>query len=297
MELMASPEIATLYFYPRPPRGGRRQNELLADVQLVFLSTPSARRATQQIKTFYRDGNDFYPRPPRGGRRKDTNLFWRLLYFYPRPPRGGRLYRLGYLACIHGISIHALREEGDDTAAASIVDGKLFLSTPSARRATAKKQIRYQQLPAISIHALREEGDAGASAGEAAASAFLSTPSARRATLWRSGACPGRTISIHALREEGDRVDVHQAVLLGYFYPRPPRGGRPPVVAALEILLTISIHALREEGDRYERSPVFWVSNFYPRPPRGGRPRQGVYDVAAAVFLSTPSARRATAGL
>ena len=57
---------------------------------------------------------------------------------------------------------------------------KLFLSTPSARRATSDlpPRIRAQ---AISIHALREEGDL-----------FLQFCSAYRA------------ISIHALREEGD---------------------------------------------------------------------------------------------
>ena len=33
-------------FYPRPPRGGRRDEQATADTDLQFLSTPSARRAT-----------------------------------------------------------------------------------------------------------------------------------------------------------------------------------------------------------------------------------------------------------
>ena len=33
--------------------------------------------------------------------------------FYPRPPRGGRLQCLMQLRGVVGISIHALREEGD----------------------------------------------------------------------------------------------------------------------------------------------------------------------------------------
>ena len=101
-----------------------------------------------------------------------------------------------------------------------------FLSTPSARRATyGGGQHRKDQ--GISIHALREEGDVhqkGAGAGQ-------------------------RAISIHALREEGDRLVVEVVFDLirflstpsarratrprcpgglsaGYFYPRPPRGGR-----------------------------------------------------------------------
>ena len=36
------------------------------------------------------------------------------------------------------ISIHALREEGDPLAGAAAATGAIFLSTPSARRATAK---------------------------------------------------------------------------------------------------------------------------------------------------------------
>ena len=56
------------------------------------------------------------------------------------------------------ISIHALREEGDSCPASSNCHLTLFLSTPSARRATMRFHERdYNQT--ISIHALREEGD------------------------------------------------------------------------------------------------------------------------------------------
>ena len=56
---------------------------------------------------------------------------------------------------------------------------------------------------------------------------FLSTPSARRATT--GGGCPTlrQTISIHALREEGDFSGHSRKHTSTYFYPRPPRGGRP----------------------------------------------------------------------
>ena len=36
-----------------------------------------------------------------------------------------------------------------------------------------------------------------------------------------------------------------------YFYPRPPRGGRPLLVGIPPTIRIISIHALREEGDDY----------------------------------------------
>ena len=80
-----------------------------------------------------------------------------------------------------GISIHALREEGDGGVSTVDTFQKTFLSTPSARRATleSKGLLTKRQ---ISIHALREEGDAS--------------------DVVKSSS--GEGISIHALREEGD---------------------------------------------------------------------------------------------
>ena len=103
-----------------------------------------------------------------------------------------------------GISIHALREEGDLIG-------------------WAKLPIRYQ----ISIHALREEGDAAFNDERMMYVLFLSTPSARRATCPCKRPGSACAISIHALREEGDSVRRGLRNSWSYFYPRPPRGGRP----------------------------------------------------------------------
>ena len=84
----------------------------------------------------------------------------------------------------------------------------------------------------------------------------------------------GGEISIHALREEGDAF--------------APGGGD---------FVIISIHALREEGDRSRTRSSTASRNFYPRPPRGGRPGDFLVYAHIPVFLSTPSARRATGGL
>ena len=78
-------------------------------------------------------------------------------------------------------------------------------------------------------------------------------------------------ISIHALREEGD-------LYIPYYN------------AAGEI----SIHALREEGDTLTVSARIPSTYFYPRPPRGGRHADRVGEDTVNLFLSTPSARRAT---
>ena len=103
---------------------------------------------------------------------------------------------------------------------------KPFLSTPSARRATQRHRPQDQGRQ-ISIHALREEGDARRRESLFPVSLFLSTPSARRATHYFSAIMMRPNISIHALREEGDLAD------------KDHRGG----------VFLISIHALREEGD------------------------------------------------
>ena len=101
------------------------------------------------------------------------------------------------------------------------------------------------------------------------------------------------------------------------FYPRPPRGGRPARQGirrgSCEFLSTpsarrateckaiplreklISIHALREEGDRQYRRLFRTSYHFYPRPPRGGRQNSPAPGRQQQQFLSTPSARRATA--
>ena len=60
------------------------------------------------------------------------------------------------------------------------------------------------------------------------------------------------------------------------------------------MIYVISIHALREEGDptipRFRELSL----NFYPRPPRGGRRIACAMPEPEVLFLSTPSARRAT---
>ena len=55
------------------------------------------------------------------------------------------------------ISIHALREEGDEVLPADTFKINLFLSTPSARRATAKTERKYSAFVPLytSLHKLQ----------------------------------------------------------------------------------------------------------------------------------------------
>ena len=80
----------------------------------IFQSTPSARRATRWCHRCLPRLSDFNPRPPRGGRLPLPPPLPPLTNFNPRPPRGGR--RVIRVICNVRvvISIHALREEGDD---------------------------------------------------------------------------------------------------------------------------------------------------------------------------------------
>ena len=73
-----------------------------------------------------------------------------------------------------------------------------FLSTPSARRATRDHRPDLRLRRAISIHALREEGDVSATSGEQT-----------------------RSISIHALREEGDKYRLLSGTLTFKFLSTP----------------------------------------------------------------------------
>ena len=122
-------------FYPRPPRGGRQASNQVGAGASLFLSTPSARRATETVDLTItwcfisihalREEGDFR-----------ASLGWaHLADFYPRPPRGGRRVE------------HIWPESKPK-----------FLSTPSARRATQRSP-HTVSFYVISIHALREEGD------------------------------------------------------------------------------------------------------------------------------------------
>ena len=146
------------------------------------------------------------------------------------------------------ISIHALREEGDQESLAQSSKGTEFLSTPSARRATQRENAA-DWWTVISIHALREEGDRG----------LAKNP------------LPG-VISIHALREEGDLFSFLRCGSGLNFYPRPPRGGRRRLVHTPEAKVTfLSTPSARRATVTCQQKSCKG-KNFYPRPPRGGRP-------------------------
>ena len=170
---------------------------------------------------------------------------------------------------------------------------KLFLSTPSARRATCPCWCAGERYTYFYPRPPRG-GRRSRNSSFGKSKVFLSTPSARRATtrgLRRS--CRG-PISIHALREEGDAYTAECMEALKVFLSTPSarratyarRRRADGYVISIHALREegdrhlcrcgagpgkISIHALREEGDRQIQEYKTTLNNFYPRPPRGGR--------------------------
>ena len=205
----------------------------MVDVAKLFLSTPSARRATQAHRGAPLWTQNFYPRPPRGGRRVHAGVGCVIVRFLSTPSarRATRWLRM-------------------------CVGASTFLSTPSARRAT-KPEWAKSLKGIISIHALREEGDhpptkpkearhdfyprpprggrLEVSARVPPPNRFLSTPSARRATL------------------DNGFVSAAELFLSTPSARRATRMPRPPAAD-----LRISIHALREEGD--PSAPTAWAT-------------------------------------
>ena len=240
---------------------------------LIFQSTLSARRATQQ------------------------NTSYTALLFQFQSTLSARRATRQHSECkkVKLISIHALREESDRKQGISQRKINLFQSTLSARRATLKPTKNavwglisihalreesdaddnsIRRSTAISIHALREESDLDTAMFTHFRITFQSTLSARRATLQKCFKFFRAEISIHALREESDhRLNLIYRLSI-YFNPRSPRGERleadlmfvdPPwfqsTLSARRATdssrhrarqVQISIHALREESDRHK---------------------------------------------
>ena len=145
-----------------------------------------------------------------------------------------------------------------------------FLSTPSARRATAWS-FATRSPTIISIHALREEGDLSPVTGSKRVRNFYPRPprGGRRCGLYRAQV--NSEISIHALREEGD-PGCKMAAASSWAFLSTPSARRATMkwdgsnndykflstpsarraTSSRDFLyssMSISIHALREEGD------------------------------------------------
>ena len=168
------------------------------------------------------------------------------------------------------ISIHALCEEGDGAGLLLSTCKQLFLSTPSARRATTKAVNVSPKNMRISIHALCEEGDYTLMSGLAQLTYFYPRPLRGGRRDPSAVCCHTSTISIHALCEEGDRFTVRPVKVSGVFLSTPSARRATHRGRSVRPGIRISIH-LCEEGDRRLCTHPEPSGYFYPRPLRGGR--------------------------
>ena len=213
-----------LYFYPRPPGGGRPDRITKKMLAMIFLSTPSGWRATWcaqwndvceyiSIHALRVEG-DCAKIFSKGidlsisihalrveGDFAAMSLPRTLPYFYPRPPGGGRLRQDQRCAAASPISIHALRVEGDSSFPYFLIISSDFYPRPPGGGR------RFSRCFVVALFQ------------------FLSTPSGWRATVeitprWRAlyfyPRPPGG----------GRRRSIMCRSSFTHFYPRPPGGGR-----------------------------------------------------------------------
>ena len=83
----------SLYFYPRPPHGGRRWGSEISTAR-----------------------HDFYPRPPHGGRQWSQSSDKHSFKFLPTPSAWRATIGVSLYIVVIAISTHALRMEGDTGA-------------------------------------------------------------------------------------------------------------------------------------------------------------------------------------
>ena len=200
------------------------------------------------------------------------------------PPWGGRQFGIFFCSSRVTISIHALREEGDQRG----LD-------------------MFDRFYEISIHALHREGDIlrrapctalrhfnprppqggrlTARTLNTGCDLFQSTPSTGRATNPILSAMANQNISIHALHREGDPRDVVQRTSKALFQSTPSTGRATPQGERVAIAHSISIHALHREGDGIGIQYYAVSDHFNPRPPQGGRPK-AFSRIAAAVYFN-----------
>ena len=146
----------------------------------IFLSAPSARRATLPFGVAVDD---------------------QIISIHALREEGDSLSQDCFLTGV--ISIHALREEGDAANRQTVTHLLAFLSTPSARRATADGTVGFQH--DVNFYPRPPRGGRrSTSAASISALDFYPRPPRGGRPLLRCRRYHSSSISIHALREEGD---------------------------------------------------------------------------------------------
>ena len=280
-------------FYPRPPREGRLRQDVSCRLILDISTHALREKGDLGVRGFIFTG---------GG-----------ISTHALREKGDRVRNIPHSS--GNISTHALREKGDPSSYRAPTLAKVFLPTPSARRATLRassdrfRPLNFYPRPP-------REGRPVLAAVAITSGRFLPTPSARRATPYCATHTVAVAISTHALREKGDgrnndyksnqRISTHALREKGDF--RITYIWYSNVCISTHALrekgdtlgeyyigtYTISTHALREKGDPPERidNIASQISTHALR--EKGDLRKPKRPQTRQKFLPTPSARRAT---
>ena len=192
------------------------------------------------------------------------------------------------------ISIHSLRMEGDSKENIVSSPFRKFQSTPSAWRETLLlpfflfSRSHFNPLPPhggrpVLTSILRSNP------------AFQSTPSAWRETSF-SIKLSSDLIFQSTPSAWRETWPPHMCrVVLPYFNPLPPHGGRHWIDGFFDKFAKISIHSLRMEGDAYSTMLFSTIKSFQSTPSAWRETHTAEqYDGQENAFQSTPSAWRET---
>ena len=144
-------------FYPRPPRGGRPEQEVITDYAVSISIHALREEGDLEDHRMRTRRADFYPRPPRGGRPTATVTRVPDLEFLSTPSARRATEQSEQVRGQGVISIHALREEGDGGNPES--GQHQPISIHALREEGDYSMAPVFRASCISIHALREEGD------------------------------------------------------------------------------------------------------------------------------------------
>ena len=191
-------------------------------------------------------------------------------YFYPRSPCGERL---------RGWTLN--------------INGPIFLSTLSLRRATPTQQRKTKTNEFLSTLSLRRATGILVFCGPQGSDFYPRSPCGERPLVQIIMSGYAR-ISIHALLAESDAKRLCNALEHLHFYPRSPCGERPAVTRVARTPTIISIHALLAESDwSVNNAPSSYTISIHALLAESDLSLV-MWMVLILLFLSTLSLRRAT---
>ena len=293
--LMGNKTQITKHFYPRSPRGERRQHRRTGSkVRRISIHAPregsDAKKNASRWTGFFisihapREGSDkvckidsYLVHISIHAPREGSDGFVQLVkaggdHFYPRSPRGERPDFAAAKTYISNFYPRSPRGERPSPTPPPARPPR-FLSTLPARGATPGPAHQKGGEGAGFLSTLPARGATYRMMFSLAVATFLSTLPARGATGRRRGPHPGGR----------------------YFYPRSPRGERRQASIRSGLKELISIHAPREGSDAFSLYLLYNRGEFLSTlPARGATYDYPHLEKRNVVFLSTLPARGAT---